>query len=113
MQAASNFHKVLAKSCTGCDAPFNTVRKIRLQAVHKFVATTGDAAGRTGSVAIALCGSCASRLRAGVSMFKLPAFTKHANVLESLVLDQSTGVVAVNGPSGIDGAFLTWEGVPS
>jgi hypothetical protein len=101
------------KCCTGCASPFNTARKIRQRDVHTFVATTGDMAGRKGSVPIALCGVCVFHLRAGVSIYNLPAFAKHAYVLESLVLDPSTAVVVVNGRHGRSGSFLTWGGTPS
>lgn len=77
--------------CTGCDAPFSVVRKVRHRGTHAFIATVSHAAGRTGQVPIALCGSCVSHLRAGSSMFQLPAFARHANHLERLVLADQQG----------------------
>lgn len=79
--------------CTGCDAPFNAARKIRERFTHIFIATAGASAGRTGHVPIVLCSVCVGRLRAGARLFQLPAFPRHAEHLEQLVLANQQGPV--------------------
>lgn len=88
---SSSHHKASQQRCTGCDAPFHAVRKVRHRGMHAFIATASHAAGRTGQVPIALCGNCVSHLRAGSSMFRLPEFARHADHLERLVLADQQG----------------------